>query len=126
RYGHHGRVRSQHRRVGAAATGTSNFVRYASNPILSNSDCLTYWTPIYLGAENICMSGAGGRSPCFGDSGGPLTVSIDAGRSLLVGITSFGAAIGCAAGYPSVFVRVSYYRDWIQQNSDYCNIPNKM
>uniref|UniRef100_A0A182J1H5 Uncharacterized protein n=1 Tax=Anopheles atroparvus TaxID=41427 RepID=A0A182J1H5_ANOAO len=106
-------------RTSDSSTGTSNFVRYASNPILSNNDCLTYWTPIYLGAENICMSGAGGRSPCFGDSGGPLTVSIVPQGRLLVGLVSFGDAAGCTVGIPSVYARITYFLQWILDNSDY-------
>ncbi|KFB47112.1 AGAP005670-PA-like protein [Anopheles sinensis] len=96
----------------------SNFVRYASNPIISNSECLTYWTPIYLGAENICMSGASARSPCSGDSGGPLTVNSALGP-LQVGLISFGDTAGCTSGIPSVHARITYFLQWILDNSDY-------
>ena len=43
-----------------------------------------------------------------GDSGGPLIYN-----GIQVGLTSFGAAIGCEAGYPDAFTRISYFRDWI-------------
>ena len=34
-------------------------------------------------------------------------------NGIQVGLTSFGAAIGCEAGYPDAFTRISYFRDWI-------------
>ena len=43
-----------------------------------------------------------------GDSGGPLIYN-----GIQVGLTSFGAAVGCEASYPDAFTRISYFRDWI-------------
>merc|ERR1712002_442554 len=34
----------------------------------------------------------------------------------LAGVTSFGL-VTCSTSYPSVYTRISYYRDWITQNS---------
>jgi len=48
---------------------------------------------------------------CPGDSGGPLTVPDENGRSTLVGVVSGG--IGCGDGFPSWYTRVSFYKDWI-------------
>ncbi|XP_062549421.1 brachyurin-like [Armigeres subalbatus] len=95
----------------------SDVVMFSSNPILTNADCVASWNSIIIGAQNICLSGAGGRSVCNGDSGGPLAVQ-DNGRSLQVGIASFVHATGCASGMPSGFVRVSHYLQWIAENSD--------
>ncbi|XP_019563945.2 brachyurin-like [Aedes albopictus] len=95
----------------------SDVVMYSSNPILTNADCAASWNSILIGAQNICLSGAGGRSVCNGDSGGPLAVQ-DSGRSLQVGIASFVHVNGCASGMPSGFVRVSHYLQWIADNSD--------
>ncbi|XP_035785792.1 brachyurin-like [Anopheles albimanus] len=97
---------------------TSNFLRYASNLILTNGDCSSFWPTPFLSPENVCMSGANGRSPCFGDSGGPLTVSTVLGP-LQVGIVSFGDSAGCSIGIPSVYVRVTYFLQWILDNSNY-------
>uniref|UniRef100_A0A182J785 Uncharacterized protein n=1 Tax=Anopheles atroparvus TaxID=41427 RepID=A0A182J785_ANOAO len=105
-------------RTSDTSSTVSSVLRYTRNPVMTNAQCNNFWSPTQVMAQHVCFDPTGGRATCNGDSGGPLAVQ-DAGRSLLVGITSFGAAIGCAAGYPSVFVRVSYYRDWIQQNSDY-------
>ncbi|XP_049542599.1 brachyurin-like [Anopheles darlingi] len=97
---------------------TSNFLRYASNSILTNGDCSSFWPTPFLSPENVCMSGANGRSPCFGDSGGPLTVSTVLGP-LQVGIVSFGDSAGCSIGIPSVYARTTYFLQWILDNSNY-------
>nr|XP_019563923.2 brachyurin-like [Aedes albopictus] len=95
----------------------SEVVMYTSNPILTNADCAASWNAVLVGAQNICLSGAGGRSVCNGDSGGPLAIH-ENGRSLQVGISSMVHVDGCASGMPSVFVRVSHYLQWIADNSD--------
>ncbi|CRK92366.1 CLUMA_CG005929, isoform A [Clunio marinus] len=64
--------------------------------------------------QHLCagnMDGKGGT--CVGDSGGGLQCRTHKnGPWTLVGITSFGS--GCAkAGYPDVFTRISWYRNWI-------------
>ncbi|XP_062549416.1 brachyurin-like [Armigeres subalbatus] len=105
-------------RTSDASTATSAVVMFASNPIMTEADCLSSWggNTNIIQAQNICLSGEGGRSSCNGDSGGPLAVQ-DSG-SLQVGIVSFGSAAGCSIGMPSVYVRVSHFRDWIIANSD--------
>lgn len=52
----------------------------------------------------------GSRLTCSGDSGSPLVQPIN-GQLLLIGIVS-GGACGIQ-NKPSIFVRVSYYKDWI-------------
>jgi secreted trypsin-like serine protease len=48
-----------------------------------------------------------------GDSGSPLVDE----AAVQHGITSFGK-MGCPAGTPAAFTQVSYYLDWIKENSD--------
>ncbi|XP_062549411.1 brachyurin-like [Armigeres subalbatus] len=105
-------------RTSDASTATSAVVMFTTNPILTQADCLARWggNTNLIQAQNICLSGDGGRSSCNGDSGGPLTAQ-DSG-SLQVGIVSFGSDAGCSVGMPSVYVRVSHFRDWIISNSD--------
>ncbi|KAH8268265.1 hypothetical protein KR026_003702 [Drosophila bipectinata] len=79
--------------------------------IMSQDDCSRTWS---LHDHMICINTEGGKSTCGGDSGGPL-VTHDGNR--LVGVTSFGAAAGCQAGYPAVFTRVTGYLDWIRDNT---------
>ena len=50
-----------------------------------------------------------------GDSGGPLVCQVNPdgeGPYELVGITSWGLS-GCGTDYPSVYVRVSTFREWL-------------
>ncbi|XP_001843395.2 brachyurin [Culex quinquefasciatus] len=109
-------------RTSDASQATSAVVMFTSNPIMTQADCLASWggNTNIIQAQNICLSGAGGRSSCNGDSGGPLTVA-EGGNTLQVGIVSFGSAAGCSIGMPSVYVRVTHFLDWIQQNSDHQN-----
>jgi secreted trypsin-like serine protease len=61
-------------------------------------------------APSMMCAGNPGRDTCSGDSGGPLVGSV-AGRTALVGITSFG--YGCAEeAHPGVYTRVSAIRAW--------------
>jgi len=54
---------------------------------------------------------------CEGDGGGPLFVSTDDGEYVLLGITSWGPSGGCLSTKkgqaPSLFTRVSFYKQWI-------------
>ncbi|XP_046388771.1 mite allergen Eur m 3-like [Ischnura elegans] len=61
--------------------------------------------------EHICANTEdGGKGSCSGDSGGPLFVN-----GKVVGLVSW--AKGCdEKGFPTVFTRVSSYRDWIDSN----------
>ncbi|KAL1395286.1 hypothetical protein pipiens_011364 [Culex pipiens pipiens] len=90
-------------RTSDASQATSAVVMFTSNPIMTQADCLASWgnNANLIQAQNICMSGAGGRSACNGDSGGPLSVA--EGGTLQVGIVSFGSAAGCSIGMPSVY-----------------------
>ena len=72
--------------------------------------------PGYVGVS-LCASApnfSGGKGTCKGDSGGPLACQNQDGSWFLAGIVSFGTAEGCALeGWPSVYVDVSKYIDWI-------------
>ncbi|XP_049542757.1 serine protease 1-like [Anopheles darlingi] len=105
-------------RISDATGGFATILRYTHNPILGNGACIDRWGSLLVEPQNICQSGDGGRSACNGDSGGPLTV-INGGRSLQVGLVSFGPDTGCTRGLPVVMARVSFFLDWIVANSDY-------
>ena len=52
-----------------------------------------------------------------GDSGGPLHCNLKDGRWYLAGIISFGSGCG-KPGFPDVFVRMTSFREWIQNIID--------
>lgn len=56
--------------------------------------------------QHIC-GGAVGRDSCQGDSGGPVAYD-----GMQVGVVSWGYS--CAAEWPGVNARVSYFVDWIR------------
>ena len=77
-----------------------------SVPVVSDSRAKRAYQsqgPKYLPSLNVA-AGKKGKSPCFGDSGGPL---FDSGSRTQVGITSHGAG-GCGtARYPAVYTEVN-------------------
>ncbi|KOB72613.1 Chymotrypsin [Operophtera brumata] len=81
----------------------NQFVSSVQLPVISNTVCFMSF-PFIIQSSNICINGAGGRSTCSGDSGGPLTVQRN-GRPLLIGVTSFGSGSGCELGFPAAFAR---------------------
>ncbi|XP_050344647.1 chymotrypsin-1-like [Nymphalis io] len=60
----------------------------------------------------ICTFHSNGRGTCNGDSGSPL---MRADSQQQIGVVSWG--LPCARGAPDMFVRISAYRNWIQQNT---------
>lgn len=104
-------------RTSDASTSFSDVLRYVSNPILTNADCNAGWWGDLIDGQKMCLAYINGRGPCIGDDGGPLTVQ-DAGQSLLVGFFSFGSVLGCESQWPSVFVRTTFYLNWIASNTD--------
>ncbi|XP_037904385.1 chymotrypsin BI-like [Hermetia illucens] len=85
-------------------------LQYAELQVLSNEECIRSYNSVLIRPSVICAKGAHLESICSGDSGGPLVLN---GTRTLVGITSFGNAVGCDSGYPGGFSRVAYYLDWI-------------
>ncbi|XP_076379231.1 uncharacterized protein LOC143259719 isoform X2 [Megalopta genalis] len=104
---------------GSIETGVSTHskdLRYGWVPLLDQSVCRA--EHIYgEGAISDGMFCAGfldeGVDTCDGDSGGPLACHYN-GTFTLYGITSWGQHCG-KVNKPGVYVRVSYYRRWIDQ-----------
>ncbi|CAG9788170.1 unnamed protein product [Diatraea saccharalis] len=86
-------------------------IRAVNLPIITNAACANVFGHFII-SSTICTSGAGGQGTCQGDSGGPLVVTSN-GRRILVGVTSFGARAGCAAGYPAAYARVTSFISFI-------------
>nr|XP_024431203.1 chymotrypsin A-like [Desmodus rotundus] len=87
----------------------SKTVQQTKVPLISSSSCRSYWG-LDIKNTNICR-GAAGSSPCMGDSGGLLQCAQD-GQYRLIGMVSCGSS-NCHPIAPTVFTRISEYRDWI-------------
>ena len=76
---------------------------------------------------DMIMAGysTGGYDSCQGDSGGPMVVLAADGETYLqCGVVSWG--YGCAeVGYPGVYSRVSYFTEWICENTGGAVCPNQ-
>lgn len=89
----------------------------ADLPIWSDQACrASYGSTFFVGS--MCAGYEEGKiGSCQGDSGGPLLVRGGPTGIIQVGIVSFG--LGCArANYPTVYVRVSSFYDWIFQTAE--------
>jgi len=84
--------------------------------VIGNFDCWTKY-PAYIGDKNICTN-SGKGTPCDGDQGGALYIIEPDGKPTLIGIVSYQFSLGCTKLWPAVYTRVSYFLDWIEQNSD--------
>ena len=88
-------------------------------PIVGRDQCSTWYKTIYDVFEGEVCAGfeAGGKSPCNGDSGGPLFCSAtDSNTTTLVGIVSHGHNPCGTAKLPGIFTNVGYYRQWIDEH----------
>merc|ERR1712025_662410 len=92
-----------------SAGGISDVLRKVEAPVMSQSECESYWGNLNEGV--VCINTEGGHSSCNGDSGGPL--SIPGSVYEQIGIVSFGSAAGCEIGAPAGFSEVAKYIDWI-------------
>lgn len=103
-------------RFSDAVSAISPTLQYVEVPVISNFACSIRF-PGVIQPSNVCTSGANGRSPCSGDSGGPLTIVDSDGELTQIGVVSFGLALGCERGWPGAFVRVTFYLDWLTANT---------
>lgn len=98
---------------GNTNSGTPVVLHKVSVPVISTQKCNNDYRD-YGGVPSgqICAGyPAGSKDACQGDSGGPLAVN-----GQLVGVVSWG--IGCGTpNHPGVYTDVSYFRQWIHQNS---------
>ncbi|RWS24525.1 chymotrypsin-like protease CTRL-1 [Leptotrombidium deliense] len=75
--------------------------------------CNAFWKGILNYVIQFCAA-ENGKDTCQGDSGGPLMQKSN-GKWFLVGNTSFGEK--CAVYDYAVYVRISYFVNWIRQLS---------
>ncbi|QPF72448.1 trypsin-like serine protease [Roseateles sp. DAIF2] len=89
----------------------SDVLREVDLPVISNASCSSELR-FNLPASAVCGGGAGGRSACNGDSGGPYAAALN-GRHYSIGTVSWGQSCQGA----TVFTRTSSYLDWIAQKT---------
>ena len=63
----------------------------------------------------MCAGGEEGLDACEGDGGAPLVCEGASGRWYVVGLVSWGEGCG-TPGVPSVYARISYFRDFIDED----------
>jgi len=68
-----------------------------------------------LDQSELCAGGEVGKDACTGDGGSPLVCQASSGRWTVVGLVTWG--VGCAEQLPGVYVRVSQFREWIDNNN---------
>uniref|UniRef100_A0A182WCA2 Peptidase S1 domain-containing protein n=1 Tax=Anopheles minimus TaxID=112268 RepID=A0A182WCA2_9DIPT len=101
---------------GLTQTGgqVSQELQYATLQVITNSECQKTFSPLVVRKTTLCARGNEKESPCNGDSGGPLVLAED---KTLVGVVSFGHALGCERGFPAAFARVTAFRDWVNKHT---------
>lgn len=79
-------------------------------PLVTNEECNRAMDG-YIKADMVCTGlPKGGRGPCSGDGGNPLTLN-----GIQVGIYSWGSE--CAkAGKSAVYARVAFFTNWIRKH----------
>jgi len=100
--------------------GLTNTTQTTLAPILQYTDlktiplyqCIPDFPFLLFRKSVICARGVQMRSACRGDSGGPL---ISRDSRALVGLTSFGSAMGCHLGYPQGYSSLAAFRPWIKE-----------
>jgi chymotrypsin len=102
-------------RTSGGSTAGSTHLRSVQNTVITNEACARFSTNVF--DCTICTSTTGGRSPCHGDSGGPLTVQ-SGGRRVQIGVVSFGPSGGCETGTFAAFARVTNFVQWIANNQN--------
>lgn len=96
-----------------------DIIQHVDVPIITNDECEKMYKKAGFIEEIpnmfVCAGiSKGGKDSCEGDSGGPLTMIDNDGRSYLIGIISWG--IGCALpSQPGVYTRITAFSDWINE-----------
>jgi chymotrypsin len=101
-------------RFSDSSNDVSDVLRFTRKTVITNASCRIRF-PFLVQDSTICAIGESGinNSVCNGDSGGPLTVRQN-GRSVQVGVVSFGSPLGCERDVPDGYARVTSFYEWIR------------
>ncbi|WP_347329982.1 trypsin-like serine protease [Marinimicrobium locisalis] len=97
-------------------------LRQVEVPLVDDAVCQEAYEELY-GPEAVTDSmlcagfREGGKDSCFGDSGGPLTLTVD-GQDYSIGVVSWGHDQCALPGYYGVYARTDAHRDWIEEAMD--------
>ena len=100
----------------------SNILLQAEVDYVTNEECSSFYATDdgKSVTDDMMCSRRSGKSACYGDSGGPLMLdnanSDPLTNPVQVGIVSWGEET-CAVGSPTVYARVSYFADWIKEQT---------
>ncbi|CAB3377927.1 Hypothetical predicted protein [Cloeon dipterum] len=84
------------------------------NRVIAPSTCETRYGAGWMSPNKYCVETAGGRGPCFGDSGGALMAHNEDGSPVVFAIFSFLDTDSCIQGIPVGYTKVGAYLDWIK------------
>ncbi|XP_026330914.1 transmembrane protease serine 9-like [Hyposmocoma kahamanoa] len=99
--------------------GQDQNLQHVRLSVMENSVCQALFIPTLVQPTNICTSGVGSVGACGGDSGGPLSITLN-GRNVLIGVVSFGPPppLTCESSFPTVYARVTSFVDFLNQHLD--------
>ena len=89
-----------------------NILQEVEIDVITEATCKRQWGA-NINDGHICVKGDKIGS-CNGDSGGPLVCDVG-GEWIQAGLTSWGYR-GCNTNYPSVYSRITFFRQWITDN----------
>jgi len=101
------------------ADSISPVLRWVETETITNTICFLEF-PTVVNKKIVCISGAGGKSTCNGDSGGPLYLKPENAEAPYkqIGITSFGSSLGCEIGFHAGFSRTASFLEWIETSTN--------
>lgn len=101
---------------GSVAPWVSPMMSFIRTQVMGRFACVLAY-PALVGPANICTSGSG-PSPCQGDSGVGISVQEADSEKTVIGVLSFGSALGCTSSRATVYTLIGPYLSWISMVTD--------